>query len=187
MNQNEISLYEQVQDSLLRAGTDALAPEVHGSLCGLLCAQGNLDTKRWLDPLFDGTEKGNLLVSECKKLLLQLYQDTLVALNSDELTFVCMLPGEEELLQERAEALGLWCQGFLYGLALGGVQSVEKLPEQVREILLDFSEITKVGHQDLGESDEDEDAFMEVSEFVRISVLLVYDELQPSKAPHRVQ
>ena len=102
-----------------------------------------------------------------------------------------MLPDDDEPLEERVEALGIWCQGFVYGLAAGGIQEGADLPEDSDEIIKDILEISRAGYAidddavvDINE--DDEEAFMEVCEYVRMGVLLVYEELQPLQSSQTV-
>ena len=43
-------------------------------------------------------------------------------MNNSDVEFELMLPDDDESLEARVEALGTWCQGFVYGLAAGGVK-----------------------------------------------------------------
>ena len=56
-----------------------------------------------------------------------------------------LLPDDEAPLSERAEALCLWCQGFLYGLGSGTTADPGKVSTEAGEIIRDFTEITHVG------------------------------------------
>ena len=98
--------------------------------------------------------------------------------------FQLLLPDDDDELDERTEALGDWCLGFVYGLAAGGLSEDSELPEDTRELLMDFIEISRASN-DVGELDddsdeeEDEHAFVEIVEYVRTGVLLINEELQP--------
>jgi hypothetical protein len=47
--------------------------------------------------------------------------------------------------------------------------------------MADFTEIGTVGDLDLVEVDESEEAFLEISEYIRMGVLLINEEMQPIK------
>jgi uncharacterized protein YgfB (UPF0149 family) len=99
--------------------------------------------------------------------------------------FKLLLPDDDDSLPERVEAISAWCQGFIYGLAAGGIQQGSELPEDTEELLKDMVEISRAGHDvddggdDAANEDEDEVALMEIEEYVRMGVLLIYEELQP--------
>ncbi|NBU24448.1 MAG: M24 family metallopeptidase, partial [Gammaproteobacteria bacterium] len=83
-----------------------------------------------------------------------LYRATREALAAGQLQFEPLLPDDDAPLAERAQALGEFCQGFLYGLGTSALPDPESLPEQVAEIVRDLGAITRVG-TDPEESEED--------------------------------
>ena len=82
---------------------------------------------------------------------------------------------------ERADALSLWCQGFLYGLGSGPAADPAKVSTEAGEIIRDFTEITHVGVEADEENEENEIAFAEVVEFVRVGVQLLFVEFAPAR------
>ena len=88
-----------------------------------------------------------------------------------------LLPEDDELIEERADALGAWCESFLAGLGLSGELSKErKLSEDVRQALEDLSEIARIEAD--GDDESLEKAFADVSEHVRLASLLIANELR---------
>ena len=82
----------------------------------------------------------------------------------------------------RADALSsLWCQGFLYGLGSGTTPDPGTVSIEAGEIIRDFTEITQVGVDADDENEENEVAFAEVVEFVRVGVQLLFVELAPAR------
>ena len=80
-------------------------------------------------------------------------------------------------------ALGEWCQGFLSGLTLGGISDFDKLGTDAREVVEDLVEIARAGTSyHLEGSEEDEQAYAELMEYLRVGVLLINEELQPLKS-----
>ena len=88
---------------------------------------------------------------------------------------------DEAPIAERAGALVDWCRGFLGGLGLSGSLAHEGLTGDAGEVLADLGRIaaTELRH---GEAEDDEEAYAEVVEYVRVGVLLVHGEL--ARAPH---
>lgn len=145
--------------------------EVHGLLCGLLCAEPGLAGEAWLSRLENELADG--LTGEARNRLLELFAATVSRLDDPELSFYPLLPDDRMALSRRAEALGGWCQGFLAGLGLGGLQRGQALLPEVREFLEDLADIARVGFDTTHAAEEDEAAYMEIVEYVRIGVLLV--------------
>lgn len=187
MSGNQDVDYYEIGDALARAQTSVDAADCHGLLAGLVCATGFADPKVWIGQVFDDYNPKDSAQTDATRQVQALYEDTLARLNSPELDFALLLPDDEDSLRERAESLGSWCGGFLSGLGLGGIADAAQLPEAVGELLDDLAQIARVDFE-LEEPDEAElAAFEEVVEYVRVGVLFINEELQPSKAPSRLQ
>lgn len=187
MSQDQGLEYHSVAEALRCASTSVDAADCHGLLCGLICAAGFADQNIWAAEVFEAYDPEDRLQAEAHSLLQRLYEETLIRLNSPELDFELLLPDDEEPLCERTESLANWCDGFLSGLGLGGVPAQDQLPEEVAELLGDLSQISRVDF-DLDDPNEQEQlAFEELVEYVRIGVLFVHDELQPLAAQQTIQ
>jgi yecA family protein len=171
------------------------AIESHGALCGMLCAQGTTDAAKWMLNVLGEHEQSNKPLQHAGKMLLQMHQLTVDQMNDSNVEFELMLPDDDEELESRVEALGIWCQGFVYGLAVGGVKEDTELPEDSQELIKDILEISRAAYivdddieitDGLEDDNEDELAFMEVSEYVRMGILLIYEELQPLQSSQTV-
>ena len=170
--------------------------ESHGVLCGMLCAQGATDAAQWMLHVLGEQKKSSEVLHQAGRKLLQIHQISVEQMNDSDVEFELMLPDDDEPLESRVEALGLWCQGFVYGLALGGVKQDTELPEDSKELITDILEISRAGYVaddeaelsvDLEEDDEENElAFMEVTEYVRMGILLIYEELQPLQSSQTV-
>ena len=170
--------YHQINKALRQLGSDTESAESHGTLCGLLCAKGAAGIDIWTKSLTE--EAGDDAASqEALELLRAVATATQQMLNSTELDFHLLLPDDDESLAVRTTALGEWCQGFLAGLSMGGVNNFEALPEESAEILSDFGHIADAGRYQLEDENEDELAYSDLEEYVRMSVILVLDDLQP--------
>lgn len=186
---------EILDEALFKVNAMMGAAESHGVLCGMLCAQGSIAQSEWVGHVLGDQEEGNVLLHDTVHQLSELYQETIEKVNDISGSFYMLLPEDDEDLMDRTEALANWCQGFVYGLAAGGVSDDTKLPGDTQEILMDFVEISRAGHN-IGDDDvievgditeEDEIAFVEVVEYVRTGVLLINEEMQnliPSPTLH---
>ncbi|HEX7965389.1 MAG TPA: UPF0149 family protein [Gammaproteobacteria bacterium] len=170
--------FHDLDESLRRAGAACDAPESHGMLCGALCA-GVDEAGDWLDQLLDQANGPEEAQEACRRLLSDLCDDTRKRLRAGALEFAPLLPDDETGLADRTDALGEWCQGFLFGMGLAGdALKLDGLSPETGEVLKDMNEIAQAGFE--GEdSDEDETAYAEIVEYVRVGVQLLYEELQP--------
>jgi yecA family protein len=171
--------YEQIQQVLSTAHSLTEAAEAHGTLAGCLCATVGYRFEDWLQEILP---EGRVAPGDTETLR-ELYTTTADALRANEMEFSPLLPEDEQSLDARAAALGLWCQGFLYGLGAGALNDASQLQGEVGEIVRDLTEITHVA-VDRGESAENnESAYTELVEFVRVGVQLVFEELEPLRDP----
>ncbi|HBR98818.1 MAG TPA: YecA family protein [Gammaproteobacteria bacterium] len=177
--------YDDFSQLLTRCSADVGAAEAHGVLCGLLCSAGSKDVLAlWRSQLLPehALEPDNPVAADFNAHGQSLLDATLKQMNNAMLDFALLLPDEREGLMVRADGLAHWCQGFNYGLGVGGYRDSDAVSPDVVELVRDFSEIAKAGYgaDDIDE-EEEESAFIEVEEYVRVGVLLILEELQPVK------
>ncbi len=169
-------VYKLIDTVVSRSGAEFCAAEAHGIATGMLCADEHADSARWFAELFRDATPVN---EEGKNLLLKLFEETRRLLVSDGFEFELLLPEENEALTEQVEALKLWCQGFLFGVGTGFTSPESEWPEDVRDIIRDITEFTKL--ETHAEGEEDESAFTEITEYLRTVVVLLRDDLHDLK------
>ncbi|OGT30643.1 MAG: hypothetical protein A3E87_06690 [Gammaproteobacteria bacterium RIFCSPHIGHO2_12_FULL_35_23] len=166
------SLYQELEQLITKLKIDLSVEEMHGLLVGWLCVNG-IDEKGWQSMLFPEVETEE----ELYPIFLQIAKE----LADPDFGFDLLLPDDEESLVIRGEALALWCQGFLAGIGLTGLD-VKKITE-IMEPTQDISEISQLDFMVLSDdSKEDEEAFVDISEYVRMAVLLIYAEILIKKS-----
>ncbi|MBL4711739.1 MAG: UPF0149 family protein, partial [Gammaproteobacteria bacterium] len=153
------------------------------------------EASQWMLHVLGEHEESTKSLQQAGKKLLQIHQMSVEQMNDIDSNFLLMLPDDDEPLEARVEALGIWCQGFVFGLAIGGIKEDTELPADSKELIKDIIEISRAGYvvdeeAELAVSEEgdeeDEVAFMEVSEYVRMGTLLIYEELQPLQSSQTV-
>jgi uncharacterized protein YgfB (UPF0149 family) len=153
--------------------------EAHGTLAGALCSSSDYGLIEWLHEILpDESPEGKALQSS---VLQNVYNTMVRTLAGSDADFAPLLPDDEAPLTERAGALSLWCQGFLYGLGSGPASDPAKVSREAGEIIRDFTEITQVGVEADEQNEENELAFAEVVEFVRVGVQLLFVEFAPAR------
>ncbi len=176
--------YDALALVIHQLGAQQEPAELHGTLTGLLCANGNAKADTWLQNLFPNVSDGDLLGDEAFAELKELHETSRAGLNATDCEFQLLLPDDDNDLDQRVHALGEWCQGFLVGLSLGGISDFKALPEDAREIAEDIVEIARADSSySFDGSEEDEHAYTELVEYLRVGVLLINEELQPGHAP----
>ncbi len=184
--------YDQVAAELAETTLSVTASEYHGALCGYLCANDKPDVAGWVAAVVSGygREDDMRLIrghDDQRMVLARLFAATDEQLHDRSFGFQMLLPTGEDDLTERAAALAQWCDGFLFGLTASGVSDFSKLSEDVNELLRDFAAISQMQRLE-DESEEDENAFAEIIEYVRMGTLLIHAELKqqlgrPSDVP----
>ncbi len=152
----------------LDLGVDAA--ELHGSLCGWL-AGGGAPTPGWLARVLADDA---IVPVVADSVLDRLCQVSAGQLDDRSFAFALLQPAADASLSERSAALFDWCRGFLggFGLAAG---HAPPLSEEGREALADLARLAAASPQDDGDED-DEDALIEIEEFVRVAVLLLHGD-----------
>lgn len=174
--QEKSPAFDDFYHLLTQADVAASPAEIHGMLCGFICAGPKLNGGFLIDILLKRLGTRPRLVLEPQGAVVGLY-DTACRQLSGLQTFQLLLPDERYELGERAEALSLWCEGFLYGLGLGGSSIEEETPDVIHEALYCIAEIAKLEISNLVVTELDKLAYNEAIEFVTHAIPLIYEEL----------
>ncbi|MDB5985480.1 MAG: hypothetical protein JWR16_533 [Nevskia sp.] len=168
-------LYSDLAGTLAAIGSHQEVSAFHGALCGALCRE----KPEALDPA-SLLEDDDLRVDGEAAAQLHAFCEQAVASFTDaELGFQPLLPEDSAPLNERAQALGAWCEGFLFGLSARVKFNLKGCSEEVREVVADFTQFTRAS---IGAGDDlevEESAYAELVEYVRVGAQLVYMELHP--------
>ena len=167
--------FAELSNVLQASASTVDAAEGHGCLCGALCTSADYTLERWVEELF--AEEGRELSDGDEQVLQTLFEDAARSLRGDEMEFEPLLPDEDVSLEQRATALAQWCQGFLYGFGAARPLEATALPETVDEILRDIAHIGGAAVDVGAAGEEEEEAYVEVFEYLRAGVQLVHDEL----------
>ena len=165
--------------ALLASSGHPVSPaELHGLLLGRSCAGAGFEIDPWL---VDAAELlGAAPQDNVRQALIGLQEMVKTELCGSDVTVVLLLPGDDAPLQERASALGQWCQGFLGGFGLTARDTA--LSAEAMEVLQDLSAIALV-QTALDESEDGENDYMEVMEYLRVAPLLLFSECAKPAAP----
>jgi hypothetical protein len=157
-------------------GASVLPAELHGHLVGRLSAGARYDHGTWLNVVQELLDARVSLPEAAKVQVIQLYDASLAELAGSGFDITLLLPDDNAAVDRRTQALGQWCEGFLGGFGL--VERSNELSEEADSALHDFAAIAQV-QTDLEESEANEVDFMEVMEYVRMAVLMLFSECQP--------
>ncbi|TZF87139.1 UPF0149 family protein [Cognatilysobacter lacus] len=170
MAESDLPSAADIDAEAVRFGLASTPYELHGALCGWLCGGGR-DAAAWLaHVLADDT----LPMPPSGSPLDRLREATAAQLSDRSFEFELLLPDADEPLAERSGALFDWCRGFVgaFGLASG---ANAPLSEESREALADIAKLAAAQPQEDGD-EEDEQALVEIEEFVRVAALLMHGD-----------
>ena len=170
-------------EALRKSASDTISiAEYHGNICSYLCC--SIDSFDDLLPSekSDDQSSVSIQVLEFRNALLDLIEETSNALNSSDLPFLLLLPNDNESLEKRTTTLSMWCQGFIDGLGLIVSENSSDIGESsmslLTEIIEDFSQISTLHIQSKENDEEEELAFIELLEYVRVSTELIFEEIK---------
>ncbi|NOY71341.1 MAG: UPF0149 family protein [Gammaproteobacteria bacterium] len=180
--------FYDLHDELLQYDLAVHPAECHGAMCGTFCSQYELSFVDWCHAVLFEMDTG-LTTATYEELVSQrdprtysrlawLHRATIAQLEDSNYGFQLLLPGDDDEVADRSDALAAWCQGFLFALTASGVSQGKPFSTEINELIHDFSEIAKLDLENIDEHDEgDAVAFEEVMEYVRVGVLFIWAEL----------
>ena len=172
--------YAQIQRLMSECRAVTEPAEAHGSLAGALCATDAYGVEDWLAEILpEGADAQGVVAARLRGI----YAATRAALTGKQMQFELLMPDDDESIELRAEALTLWCNGFVYGLGSGGAPDPERLPGDAGEIVRDLAQIMHAGVDEREGSEANEIALAELVEFVRVGVQVVFEELGAMRQP----
>lgn len=166
--------YDELSLALLKTTLKLHPSQVHGLSCGMLCGE-KANESVW-EELVTGSVSDKQEAQKAHILLKSLFEISKKQLEDFLFEFELLLPADSQNLTMRAEALTLWCQGFLTGLKMVKIPIINREPGEMSEAINDIVEIAKMNYEDVVDSDEDEAAYIELVEFIRMAVILIYQD-----------
>jgi uncharacterized protein YgfB (UPF0149 family) len=167
--------YDGFVESIASLMLHISASELHGLLCGYLCAGSTRQGEAYIRALLNNkkdTESRNALLS-----LFSLFSISQQQINNFDLGFALLLPADEEPLRDRAQAFSEWCEGFTQGLSLAGVDGDHLHDEEAQDALQHIVEFAELDCDSLDVDEEDEQALMEVTEYTRMAVIRLHGDI----------
>jgi hypothetical protein len=159
-----------VEHSVRQLGLGVDPSELHGALCGWL-AGGGAQTPDWLAQVLADDAVSPV---DADSPLDRLRRASASQLEDRSFGFELLLPDADASLTQRSGAVFDWCRGFLGGFGLAAGQA-PSLSEESSEALVDIARLAAATAQDEGD-EEDEDALIEIEEFIRVAVLLLHGD-----------
>jgi hypothetical protein len=156
------------------------AAEFHGTLTGLACAgHSDKNIDQWQALLI--ADSGAQPLLDAMRSLMALTER---ALESPAFSFRPIFCSGTSL-PERTHALGDWCRGFTLGIRWNDRNTVTSYSQDTTEALSDIAHIA-LAEPGTDPPETEERALMELEEYLRVSVQLIYEENCCSQLPNGV-
>ncbi len=173
--------YQDMTQALQRAGIAPDASECHGAMSAVICFMGQDGYTTWLGAhlpeLEAAVSNGDALASETGALMAAMYDQVCDQLMSGNLGFYLLLPDDDIDLEIRSQAMVHWCQGFMLGLNFVGVTDQNRLGGELQEIVQDITEISQMSIGGLEYTEEEEQSYAELVEYLKVGVMLFRETL----------
>lgn len=166
--------FEKISQALEEAKLFTNAAETHGILSGFVCGGIALDGNSWQALFNDVVNESMALPKSVKQLTADIYADVVKQCTDDGLGFNLLLPEDDKPLDERAEAMAQWAQGFLVGFGMVQ-QALNHAPEDIQEVIRDIRDISQLSLDFEQEDEDSEIAFAEIVEYLRVAAMICFN------------
>lgn len=175
--------YTLLADLLRDSDAYLEACELHGMLCGFICNGLVAPNPIWMNLLLLSAQEG--CRAEIEKQVDALFRVSLEQLSSFGFEFDFLLPtveADQSLIA--LNKLSQWCDNFLLSLQATATKSKKNRSKEVEEAQEDIKKISRIYHQALQCHEPfDEEAFTVLLEHVKVSVMLIFTEVNGRVEP----
>ncbi len=169
--------YDEINAVFIDAKLGVEVAECHGFICGYFCASNALDMELLQEQLIGVPEDAGA-IDISRRVLDSIASDVTADLLSDEISFNLLLPADSRPMHERTTALSEWCSAFISGLGIGRCGDHATDSEHCEEFIKDVAAISRL-ETTLDDDDETESALIELVEYIRVGVIMLYQEWHP--------
>lgn len=167
--------FDQLTDDLSTLDLDIDVSHLHGLITGLIVAGASEQAENFLRTLI--MNKTGPAYHQSTNALFSIYTITHTWLNNFGFEFEMLLPEIDMSLPDRITAFANWCLGFLEGLQMSGLSLDDFDNEDDIEILQHFEDFSEMDIDDLEFDNEDEKAYLDVTDYARLAVLQLFCDL----------
>ncbi|STX49982.1 Putative conserved exported protein precursor [Legionella busanensis] len=174
-NLARLPTYQEFVNKIAILSLPISSSELHGIICGYLCAGAAEKAESYLQALTLQNKKDEFTRAAAMAIF-DAYTVTQQQIINIDFTFQLLLPDEESPLIYRAQAFSQWCEGFTQGITLSGINYELLDEEDSREALQHIVEFAQLDYNNVDVSEEDEKALVDISEYTRMAVLRLSED-----------
>jgi len=146
--------------------------ETHGVVIGLL-AGGPHQTEQELSEQLAGLQVGDWSSNRIQENLGPAISTLRSELASPDMDFKPLLPTDDRPLSERTQCLAAWVTGFLAGFGAGAPKLEQADSTEALRLL---EQVARAATDPEDDDEVQEEAYAELSEFIRVATLLLREE-----------
>ena len=176
----QMAPYDRVAKSLASLSCQQSPAEIHAFLVAMLSVGVGLNEQAWLNSIISHDSRITATVmGRAKKVLGSLFSHVSEELREDVYNIELLLPSDEADIALRIEALAQWASAYITAVNLIGVDLQTQENQELVEALADMTNIACLSPQqeETGNQD-DEKAFVQLVEYVRVCVMMLHTEHQ---------
>ena len=167
--------YDEVSAVFDGSGSKLMEPaEIHGLLCATIVIGAGDELREAMGMLLSVTARSLEGRDRNREFISQLFAYTQRQLKYMADDFELLLLDDAQPVLERANALVVWCQGFLRGLQMAGVAPEDTPSENSEEAIGDIARIALMDWSGIDNDERGEKVYSDFMEFVRIAVLTIH-------------
>ncbi len=170
--------YQPFADHLKSIGVLASPSELHAQASAVLCVNKTASFELWLKQMINEYCVENPHDPNFNMVMSAVFDYAKDQLGKDDYSYQLLLPQDNSSLANRVSVLSEWVATFLSALGTTGMTD-NRLSKEGSEFMRDMEQIARI------ENDEDEVTgeeldFIEITEYVRTGVMMLYIELNTS-------
>jgi len=173
MNTQPSPLYGEIQNLLDNNQYLITVAELQGLLMGFYSAGMVLDEQSWRQQLLKQLTKSEPVPALLDQQLVRINNELREMITVSIIGIELLLPEDDCPAEERGEALGYWCQGFLLGY-MQLSENKDEEDEDIADALDDLEEISNIDLDSIGSSEEDEKMLFEITEHIKVAAQIVH-------------
>jgi len=168
--------YDLFTDTIAVLGLPISSSELHGVMSGYISTGALKAGEQYIHALM--VNRPDDMTRTAIMALHNLYTITEQQMTHEGFEFELLIPNdEEEDLVIRAKAFSEWCEGYIQGVRMAGIDSEQFYDEDTEEAFQHIGEFAELDYQSIDVTPDDERSLVEVCEYTRIAVLHIFHDL----------
>jgi len=173
--------YKPFADHLKSIGVLASPSELHAQASAVLCVNQATSFEFWLQQMINEYCVENPQDDNFKMVMSAVFEYAKEKLGKDDYSYELLLPQDNSSLADRVAVLSEWVATFLSALGTAGMVETN-LSKEGAEFMRDMEQIARI-ENDTEEVTGEELDFVEITEYVRTGVMMLFIELNVSRVP----